>query len=44
MDYAAALAIPKVEARLRSKAGIVGGALAARAAFPQRSTRRHPQG
>ena len=36
MDYAAALAIPKVEARLRSKAGIVGGALAARAALPQR--------
>lgn len=36
MDYAGARAIPKVEARLRSKAGIVGGALAARAAFPQR--------
>lgn len=36
MDYAAALVIPKVEARLRSKAGIVGGALAVRTAFPQR--------
>lgn len=44
MDYTAVLAIPKAEGRLRSKAGIVGGALAARAAFPQRSTRRHPQG
>lgn len=36
MDYTAVLAIPKAEARLRSKAGIVGGALAARAALPQR--------